>query len=247
MARRADAFGEAIRAHHENGEAYEIRERDDGHIEAHAMDVYFRSIDEWLPSEQETIGRARGRVLDVGCGAGRHALYLQERGHEVVGLDVSPGALAVAEERGLERTMERDVADLVEYDGEPFETIVMFGNNFGLVGTADRTPVVLDALSSATTEDAVLLAGSMDPHRTNDPDHLAYHERNVDRGRLPGALRLRVRYKLARSDWFDYLLASPDEMRSVVEGTDWAVQEIHQDELPFYVGVLRNQGSDGPQ
>lgn len=244
MSRRTDAFGEAIQAYHENGAAYEIRERDDGHIEAHSVEFYFSSYDDWLASDQEAVERADGRVLDVGCGAGRHALYLQGQGYEVVGLDVSPGPLAVAEERGLVQTLQLDVADLAAYTGKAFDSVVMFGNNFGLVGTTDQAPEVLDSLSSVTTDDAVILAGSMDLHQTDDPDHLAYHERNHDRGRLAGALRLRVRYKLAQTDWFDYLLASPDEMRSIVDGTGWILDEVIQNDAPFYVGMLRKRPTD---
>lgn len=138
-----------------------------------------------------------------------------------------------------------DITDLAKYDGDPFDTVVMFGNNFGLVGTTNRAPAVVDALSSTTTENAVIPAGSMDPHQTDDPDHLAYHDRNLERGRLAGPLRLRVRYKLARTEWFDYLLASSDEMRSIVDRTKRNLEEVVQLEAPFYVGVLRKRPTHG--
>jgi len=42
----------------------------------------------------------RGRVLDVGCGAGRVAIHLEPRGQAVLSIDVSPGAVRTAGERG---------------------------------------------------------------------------------------------------------------------------------------------------
>ena len=44
----------------------------------------------------------RGRLLDVGVGSGRVALHLQESGHEVLGIDISPLAVEVARRRGVE-------------------------------------------------------------------------------------------------------------------------------------------------
>ncbi|MDG6899020.1 MAG: class I SAM-dependent methyltransferase [Nitrososphaerota archaeon] len=46
----------------------------------------------------------KGKVLDVGCGAGRVALYLQGWGLDVVGVDNSPFALRVARLRGVRNT-----------------------------------------------------------------------------------------------------------------------------------------------
>lgn len=89
------------------------------------------------------------------------------------------------------------------------------------------------------SDDAVLLAESRDPRETDDEDHLAYHEFNRERGRLPGALRIRVRYGRHATPWFDYLLASPDEMRELVGDTPWQLDRVLGDPEGDYVGVLR--------
>ena len=82
----------AIRAHHAGEESFEVVERDDGFVGPPGdPELYFSRSDEWDPRECAGMDRAEGRVLDVGCGAGRHALYLQELDHEVVGVGTSPG------------------------------------------------------------------------------------------------------------------------------------------------------------
>jgi ubiquinone/menaquinone biosynthesis C-methylase UbiE len=49
------------------------------------------------PVVQEMIdARPVGRAVDAACGTGRHAAYLDARGHVVTGVDISPGMLAVA-------------------------------------------------------------------------------------------------------------------------------------------------------
>ena len=103
---------------------------------------------------------ARGRVLDVGCGAGRVALYLQERGHEVVGIDLSPLTVDVARRRGVKNARELAVTQVSRKIGR-FDTIVMFGNNFGLMGGKRRAPWLLRRFRSITNEDARILAESV--------------------------------------------------------------------------------------
>jgi SAM-dependent methyltransferase len=234
----ADAFGRALRAHHEGEEAFEIVERDDGFVSVGPGPAYFAEYEDWPACERRAMDHVEGRVLDVGCGAGRHALHLQDRGRDVVGIDVSPGAIEVCRGRGLDRAEVLDVTDVAELDG-PFDTALMLGNNFGLVGTAERAPAVLGALAEITASDALLVAQSMDPHDTDHPAHRASHERNRERGRLPGAIRQRVRFEQYATDWYDYLHASLEEMREVVADTPWQVTETDECSGGTYVGLLR--------
>ena len=72
-----------------------------------------------------------------------------------------------------------------------------------------------------TSSKGRIVAMSSDTYRTDNPDHLAYHARNRERGRMSGQLRLRVRYKKYAMPWFDYLIVSKVEMESILEGTGW--------------------------
>ena len=87
----------------ETGEGIEIVERDDGFISPSTFGpvAYFTPLRRWPKTERQAIRIARGRVLDVGCGAGRVGLHLQERGHDVVGIDLSPLAVEVSRRRGV--------------------------------------------------------------------------------------------------------------------------------------------------
>jgi SAM-dependent methyltransferase len=233
-----DAYGRAILDYYEDGDAFELIERDDGWFgPSGGTASYFAPYPEWPARQREAMDYVAGRVLDVGCGAGRAMAYLEGQGHETVGIDVSPGAVAVCRRRGLD-ARELDVADVGDLEGE-FDTLLMLGNNFGLVGTRERAPDVLDGLAAVASDDAVLLAESRDPTETDDEAHLAYHEFNRERGRMPGALRIRVRYGKHATPWFDYLLASPGEMRELVADTPWHLDEVLGDHDGDYVGVLR--------
>ena len=217
-----------------DGAGPEIVERDDGLIGAAMLD-YFAPVARWPGVERRALRSVRGRVLDVGVGAGRVALELQRRGRTVVGIDVSPGAVEVARQRGV-----RDVRLLAFEDLDPslgyFDTIVMFGNNFGLFGSASKARRLLRRLRPMADR---IAAASLDPYTTDDPVHLAYQQRNRERGRMSGQLRLRVRYRDLIGPWFDYLVVSPDEMASIVEDTQWRIRRLLEDERNgYYVAIL---------
>ena len=119
-----------------------------------------------------------------------------------------------------------------------FHTVVMFGNNFGLFGNVRRARWLLKRLHGMTSQTARILAESRDPYQTTSVDHRGYQQLNRRRGRLPGQLRIRVRFGHARTPWFDYLIASPREMRDIVAGTGWAVARVIRTTGPDYVAVL---------
>jgi SAM-dependent methyltransferase len=234
-----DAYGRLVLDHLEHGGQVEIVERDNGFVAASRLgpEAYFAPLRQWAKHERTAIRLARGRVLDIGCGAGRVALHLQNRGHEVVGIDVSPLAVDVARRRGTTDVRVLSVTRVGPRLGR-FDTFVMYGSNFGLVAGRRRAPWLLRRFRSIANEGARILAGSTNPYTTDNPDHLAYHERNRQRGRMGGQLRIRIRHGSYGTPWFDYLLASPDEMAELAAGTGWELTRVIDDGEPFYVGVL---------
>jgi SAM-dependent methyltransferase len=234
-----DAYGRLILDFLEKGEGIEVVERDGGLINASSFGpaAYFAPFRRWPKAERRALRYARGRVLDVGCGAGRVALELQERGHEVVGIDLSPLAVEVSRRRGVRDARELPVTRVSGELGL-FDTIVMFGNNFGLMGSRRRAPWLLRRFRSLTNEGARILAESVNPYTTDKPEHLAYHQRNRRRGRMAGQLRIRIRHGTYSTPWFDYLLASPEEMAELAEGTGWELARVIDEGEHVYVGVL---------
>lgn len=237
---REDAFGNLLYHYLRTGEGTEIVERDDGFIDtAWGAKAYFDPFEEWPDHHREAMRYVRGKVLDVGVGAGRVALYLQQRGHEVWGIDTSPLALKVCRERGLKHTRLMPATQLSSRLGT-FDTIVMMGNNFGLVNNPRRAKWMLRRFGSMTSSDGRILADTRDPLHTDKPEHLAYHELNRKRGRMPGQVRIRVRFKTYATPWCDYLMVSKGELEDILHGTGWR-PSTYVDSVSYpglYIAVL---------
>ena len=238
MSGMKDAFGKALMAYHRGGEAEYVIERDDGLRETLSAGEYFLDYDDWPEYERRAVLEARGRVLDVGCGAGRVALWLQRRGIEVVAIDISPLALRVASLRGIKDCRLMDVRRL-EFPEALFDTIVMFGNNFGIAGGVEETRRVLRALHRVTTGDGLIIAACRDPMKTDNPAHLAYHELNRSRGRPPGLVKIRIGFRGEFDDWFDLLLVGEEEMREVIAPTGWKIKTTYTDGANYCAVLIK--------
>jgi SAM-dependent methyltransferase len=241
-----DAYGELMLAAHEGRDAPEIVEREDGFISASVFGprAYFAPFRRWPAHQRRSMRFVRGRVLDIGCGAGRVCLHLQERGLDVVGIDVSPGAVEVSRRRGVRDARVLSIDDVDDSLGV-LDTVVMFGNNFGLFASAAKANRLLRRFHRLTTARGRIVAESRDVYATDDPGHLAYQARNRERGRMSGQIRIRVRYRDLATPWFDYLMVSPDELRNLAEPAGWNVARILESD-DTYLAVLERRPASEP-
>jgi SAM-dependent methyltransferase len=238
LTKQQDAYGRIVWDHLHGRPTREIIERDDGWIElSGGAPNYFAEFKDWPGHQQAAMQFVRGRVLDVGCGAGRCCLYLQDQGHDVVGIDESPLAVKTCRERGVKDARVLPFTRINRALGR-FDTILMLGNNFGLFGSRHRARWLLRRLYRLTSHDARIVAESNDVYQTKDPDHLQYHRFNRRRGRMSGQLRLRVRFRDHHTPWFDYLIVSPDEMARILDGTGWRVERFLKSIGSAYVAVI---------
>lgn len=201
-----DPMGSAINDYYKNGRAAHLRvlssmfEEDEMSI-AHL----FRSEQEMPQLEKRALTLVRGRVLDVGAGAGCHALALQEHGFEVKAIDVSPLSCDVMKARGIE-----DVECVNLFDTQlqsKFDTILLLMNGTGIAGKLSRLPLLLNRLKELMAEGAQILIDSSD---------LKYIYENEDGsmdidlgGNYYGEVDYQMVYKNVKGDSFDWLYVDP--------------------------------------
>ncbi|WP_411146231.1 class I SAM-dependent methyltransferase [Streptomyces sp. x-80] len=235
-----DAFGAMLHDCWAGGGAgsgvRELLERDDGQLYHSDAGLYFTAAASWPDVDQELLRRVRGTVLDIGCGGGRTMAELQARGHEVLGVDPSPGAVRLCTGRGL-RAVEATAADLGAVDGE-FDTLVLTGNGLGFLESREQAPRVLKELARVARPGAALLGTTFDPARLTAPTETDYRARNVAAGRLPGQWRIRVRYAGLATDWFRYAFLSPDDLAELTAGSPWRIEEIHSGDFHYLAHLV---------
>ncbi|MAU26513.1 MAG: SAM-dependent methyltransferase [Muricauda sp.] len=95
------------------------------------LSYLFRAFEEMPLLEQKALELCKGSVLDIGCGAGPHSLWLQNHGFKVTALDSSKGAIDTCRSLGIEKTVHCGVLD---YSGTTFDTLLLLMNGIGIVG-----------------------------------------------------------------------------------------------------------------
>jgi len=235
-----DLFGWALRHWAGGATDPEVLERDDGFCDtALGHELYLADFRRWPTSEKEAMRFVRGRVMDVGCGAGRVALHLQRSGYHVTAVDSSPVAVSTARRSGVRRSRCLPVESLAPHLGD-VDTVVLFGNNLGIFGTLARTRRLLAAWARDMPAGARLLAQSTNPYGGGAPCLTrSYYRANRRRGRPGGQLRLRLHHRGRVGPWFDWLFLSRRELGALVAGTGWrTVAVLGRGPVEPYVALL---------
>ena len=236
-----DAHGHAMYDYYKGNRFSEVIERDDGNINAsNGPGAYFLPYQDWSSIQKKALRYVKGKILDIGCGAGKHSIYLQQKGFDVLGIDSSPLAIKVCQLRGLKKTEVLSITQLSPKLGK-FDTILMLGNNFGLFANFKRARWLLHRFNGMTNNRAIIIAETLDPYQTKDPIHLSYHKLNRKRDRMPGQARIRVRYRKFVTPWFDYLLVSRPEMQKLLTSTGWKVKRFIDSKEPIYIAIIEKE------
>lgn len=200
--------------------------RDDGLEEAMPVGAFFREPEQFTGLEKTALGECWGHVLDVGAGTGHHSLALQRRGLEVCAIDISPEAVHVMREEGIADPRE---ADVLEFHGGHFDTILMLGHGIGMAEDIDGLDRLLSHLGILLRPGGQVLADFVDPRTTSDPRHLAYHEANRKAGRYIGETRLRLRFKCRTGSTYGWLLIDPETLSERASAQGWATEILDRD------------------
>lgn len=229
-----DLFGKAI-LDYQTGNAPEnlVTETDISEADEMSVAWLFRSYDEMPSIEQKALQLAHGRVLDVGCGAGSHALYLQnERRLEVTAIDISPNAVTACRLRGVSDVRQCDVLDM---QGR-FDSILFLMNGTGIFGRLDKIASYLRKLKTLLAPGGQILIDSSDIVYMFDEDQ--------DGGRwIPsdgyyGELTFTISYKGETEVPFEWLYLDFDTLHNAANANGFDCEPVAEGEHFDYLARL---------
>ena len=157
-----DLFGTAILDYQTNNSPEDlITETTISEEDEMSVAYLFRDFSGMPILDQKALLLAKGKVLDVGCGAGSHSLYLQnEKKLVVTAIDISEKAIEACIMRGVSNAKVEDIL-LFETD-EKFDTIILLMNGIGIFGKVENISKYLQKLKSLLAENGQILIDSSD-------------------------------------------------------------------------------------
>jgi SAM-dependent methyltransferase len=210
-----EPYGHALIAYHRGGDYVSLLiRRDDGKETLMPVDFFFRTPPDIPLIEKEALDLCGGRVLDVGAGTGVHALALQERGLDVTAIDICPEAVEIMRERGVS---DARLADIFEFTGGSYRTILMLGHGIGIAGDLEGLDRLLSHALTLLSRDGQMLLDSMDVRETSDEAHLDYHERNRRSGRYFGINRIQFEFGGRSGPYCSWLHVDPKTLEEHAE------------------------------
>jgi SAM-dependent methyltransferase len=202
-------------------------------------DWFFQLPADWDAPERLLLSAVTsGPVLDLGAGAGRHSLLMQELGFDVTAIDISPAAVDVCRRRGV---LDARVADLTDPPADQrWSAVLMMCGNFGLAGGWDETRNLLIRLADICTDDAVVVADSVDPTDTPGQRLITRRATGAERDADEDVVTLRLKYGSLVSPWARLLNVPIVDVEPLVEGTGWHLDRHESQGIDHYL-VLRRQ------
>ena len=206
-----DLFGKAILDFQTNNSPEDIV-TETNISEADEMEVayLFRSFDQMPKLEQEALQLSKGKILDIGCGAGSHSLHLQENSFDVTAIDISENAIKACQLRGLKNAK---VQNLLDIEDEKFDTILLLMNGTGIFGTLNETSKYLQKLKSLLNPNGQILIDSSDIIYMFDEDDDGSYL--VPANQYYGELTFTISYKNETETAFPWLYLDYNTLQNV--------------------------------
>ena len=228
-------MGAAIRDFHLTGKAGRLRVLS-SMFEEDEMPVahLFRTFKDMPRTEQRALEEAYGNVLDIGAGAGCHALELQQRGKSVKAIDISPLSCEVMEERGV-NDVECTNVFCPTFIGQ-FDTILLLMNGTGIAGKLSNLPNLLNRLKQLMSKDGRILIDSSDLKYIYEDEDGAF---DIDlNGPYYGEVDYQMVYRNVKGEPFDWLYTDPTMLKAVCEQCGLKCETIEKGDHYDYLAKI---------
>lgn len=228
----ADAYGKALLAYFKGDRKAKVK------VESNIVDTeywklseFFHSWDKMSEIERRALKLCNGRTLDVGAGSGSHSLWLKDNGMEVSAIDLSPGAVEVMRERGLEAQRQ----DFYALSGVRYDTLLFLMNGAGIAQTMKNLPRFLEHCKSLLNDGGQVLLDSSDLKFLYDDEDLA---EMTEEGRYYGEIDYWMSYRGETDEKFDWLFVDFNSLKLVCESCGLKAEKVYEDNHFQYLAKI---------
>ncbi len=202
--------------------------------------TFFRPIEELPEAESLALDLCRGRVLDLGAGAGTHSLLLQDRDLEVVAVDICPPAIEIMQHRGVRQTRLADHLDLADDDelSGTIDTLLLMMNGIGLVGEIAGLAALFTTAQRLLRPGGQILCDSTDLRAIDDSREQERMRMRQEMGLYRGETRQRLAYRGLVGEPFGWLYLDPEMLVWHAERWGWRCQILFQSDDGSYLARL---------
>lgn len=195
------------------------------------VEVLFRTFEEMPLIEQKALQLAKGKVLDVGSGAGFHALYLMDLGFEVETIDISKQAINYQKSKGINAKW----LDFYKLTDEKYDTIFMLMNGLGISGTLSNLEHTLLHAKSLLNPGGSLLCDSSDIKELyEDEDGALWMDLNTE---YYGNFRFQMKYGKEIGPWFNWLYVDFDNLFKAAKNVGLKAVRVIEQENHFLAKI----------
>ena len=234
-----DLFGKAILDYQTNNFPEDlITETTISEEDEMSVSYLFRSYDEMPILEQKALQLSKGKILDVGCGAGSHSLYLQnEKNLEVLAIDISDYAINACQLRGIKNTKVQNILDLDSSDSaSKYDTILLLMNGTGIFGTLKDTSKYLQKLKYLLNPQGQILIDSSDIIYMFDEDEEGAF--SIPAEGYYGELEFTVSYKGEKENPFSWLYLDYNTLQNAALANGLKCELIQEGEHYDYLAKI---------
>ncbi len=224
-----DIYGQALQDFFDGKQEHQLWLNNNyGGPEEMPVEVFFRPEAEMPEAESLALQLCRGKVLDIGAGAGSHTLVLQEQNFEVTALELSPGAAAVMQKRGVKTVVQQDV---FHYKTEKFDTLLLLMNGIGLT----QNLAGLDRFLQHAKQ--LLLPGGQLIFDSSDIAYL-YEGLPLPKNKYYGEISYQYQYKNQLGEWFNWLYIDQKTLLKTALKNGWNGEILYEDDMDLYLAKL---------
>lgn len=191
--------------------------------------LFFRAGRRLRAVDRAALALARGRVLDVGAGAGALTLALERAGHEVTALELLAGAVRVMRARGVADARLGDVRSFRA--PRPYDTVLALMNGTAPAGTLAGLAEWLSVLAAPAAPDGQVLIDSTDLRAPGG------RVRRAD-GRYVGELQYQIEYGGAKGPPFPQLFVDGRRLARAARAIGLATEFVWRDRAGAYLARL---------